>query len=109
MDMEKTLVQTGSAAGAGLISQYVEKKALFGATVSGGLVASVGIGALAYFLTPSARGNMVQATAGMLDGAATYLALKYVSPMLGVAAAPVRTYAASAPRQYLPITQRVEI
>lgn len=107
--MEKTLIQAGSAAGAGVIAQYAEKSALFGATLSGGLVASAGIAALAYFLAPQARGNMVNAASGAIDGAATWLALKYVAPAVGIQARPAMTYAVSQPRAMVPFIQRVEI
>lgn len=107
--IEKTLVQAGSAGAAGVLAQYAEKSALFGATLSGGMVASAGIAALAYFLAPQARGSMVNAASGAIDGAATWLALKYVAPAIGVQARPAMTYAVSQPRAIAPFIQRVEI
>ena len=108
--MEKMLVQAGSAAGAGVLAQYAEKSQLFGASLSGGLVASAGVAALAYFLAPQARGNMVGAASGAIDGVASWLAVKYIAPALGITARPVAvTYAASQPRAVVPFIQRVEI
>ena len=82
--MEKTLIQAGTAAGTGVVAEYAEKGKLFGETLSGGLVAAAGIAALAYFMAPTARGTTVQMTGGAIDGAATWLALKYLAPALGV-------------------------
>ncbi len=82
MDTEKMLVQGGAAAGTAVLAELVEKKKWLGTTVSGGLVTSLATAALAYFMAPTARGNMIPALTGVVDGSAAYLALRYVGPMI---------------------------
>lgn len=74
------LLQAASAAGAGVVTEYAQRKNLVG--TSSGLIAALALLGIGYFMAPTSRGSMLPVTAGMVDGAATWLGMKYIVPVV---------------------------